>query len=283
MLRLRDVTVCAADCVHPELAARALRISMERVHFGDAVLFSDAQISGLFRCEAITPLRSLDDYCRFCLHELAHRITTKFALVVQWDGYVLDPRAWRREFLLYDYIGAPHFVPLGQKREWRVGNGGFSLRSQRLLQATTTLPAVTGIAEDVAISATFRDLLVSEHGIRFPSTELAGLFAFQTQRPPSATFGFHGVPNLPLVEADDDAIAAVLARIPPIEHLKDERIFWLIRRALQQGRIELARRIYVAIRGTRTAAVMRQLLTRVSERPELAAGLIDQLEALPSG
>src|ERR1700720_4344895 len=88
-LRLKDVTLCAADTIHAELAARALDISVSRVEFADAVLFSDVNVQGPFRSALIEPLRSTDDYSRFCLHELASRIETKFVLIARWDGYVL--------------------------------------------------------------------------------------------------------------------------------------------------------------------------------------------------
>ncbi len=34
-------------------------------------------------------------------------VATPFALVIQYDGFILNPDAWRDEFLDYDYIGAP--------------------------------------------------------------------------------------------------------------------------------------------------------------------------------
>ena len=91
-LRLKDVTVCAADCVHPQLAARALEICLDKVDFGDAVLFADVPVPGRFRNEAIAPLRSAGDYSRFCIQDLPKRVASKFALVVQWDGYVVEPK-----------------------------------------------------------------------------------------------------------------------------------------------------------------------------------------------
>ena len=66
------------------------------------------------------------------LQELHDHISTAHALCIQWDGYVLNAQAWDASFLDYDYIGSvwPQF---GDGH--RVGNGGFSLRSKRLLEA----------------------------------------------------------------------------------------------------------------------------------------------------
>jgi len=55
-------------------------------------------------------------------------VDTTHALVVQYDGFVLNGQAWMDEFLKWDYIGAP-FQPTGI-----IGNGGFSLRSKRLME-----------------------------------------------------------------------------------------------------------------------------------------------------
>ena len=61
----------------------------------------------------------------------------------------------------------------------RVGNGGFSLRSRRLLLALQDPRIELVEAEDTTICRTFRPLLEREHGIRFGSEALADKFAFE--------------------------------------------------------------------------------------------------------
>ena len=51
-------------------------------------------------CTEITP----SWFMLFMLWRVVH---TDFALVVQDDGWVLDGKLWRDEYLNYDYIGAP--------------------------------------------------------------------------------------------------------------------------------------------------------------------------------
>ncbi len=82
------------------------------------------------------------------LRDLASHVETSHALCIQWDGYVLRGQAWDPAFLTYDYIGAPwpHFSD-----GHNVGNGGFSLRSRRLLEACRQLPFDGQTAEDVVI------------------------------------------------------------------------------------------------------------------------------------
>jgi hypothetical protein len=76
------------------------------------------------------------------LSDLFKYIETTHLLNIQWDGFVVRPSAWDPEFLKYDYIGAPwkvhphhHWPPFPDVTENnRVGNGGFSLRSKKLME-----------------------------------------------------------------------------------------------------------------------------------------------------
>ena len=88
-------------------------------------------------------LNSIEAYSEFCVYKLHGVVNGKFALIVQADGYVINPHSWTSEFLNYDYIGAPwpltdsaYIDPFGNHQ--RVGNGGFSLRSKKLLQTPLT-------------------------------------------------------------------------------------------------------------------------------------------------
>jgi hypothetical protein len=150
----------------------------------------------------IPDIASVADYSRFMVKALGDCIETDFALVVQYDGYVLNGRRWRAEFLDYDYIGAP----------WSrggVGNGGFSLRSLRLLKALRDRRIAELVPEDVAICTTYRGLLESEYGIRFAPVDVAARFSFETLPPPQPTLGFHGIAHMVrLVNMSEEEIAA---------------------------------------------------------------------------
>ena len=58
-------------------------------------------------------------------------VETSHALTIQWDSGIVSPAQWSDEFLGCDYVGAP-WGWHGDAHE--VGNGGFSLRSRRLMQ-----------------------------------------------------------------------------------------------------------------------------------------------------
>jgi hypothetical protein len=211
-LVLDDVTLCAADCLTHDLAARALARSMGHCDFAEALLLSDRKVEGPFRTRLIEPLRSIDDYSAFLLRGLREFIQTPFVLVTQWDGYVVDPQAWCPEFRDYDYIGAvwPWYAD-----GMRVGNGGFSLRSRRLLDALAqpafALPA--GINEDEAICRQWRPALEREHGLRFAPEALAERFSHERGFPEQPSFGFHALFNF-CHYVDDAELAAIVGLLP---------------------------------------------------------------------
>jgi hypothetical protein len=278
--RLEDVTIVAADCLHPDLAARALEISIDKCAFADAVLFSDTSVQGRFTHEKIAPLKSLDDYTRFCLQEMPKRIATRFVLVVQWDGYVADAAAWSPSVQRYDYVGAPYLDAAGG-RDWIVGNGGFSLRSRKLLAALPALPVIAGLNEDRIICQTFRAALERDHGIRFAPEKVADRFSFEQKRPAGPTFGFHGVFNLHRVEADD-TVMAIIERLTPLE-IADGRLVSLMNQCLQDGRPELTSRLFERMRRGMTAATFRTIVFRQYGETDAAARLADRLEAFGVG
>ena len=212
MLALPDVTLCCVDTANHALALRALARSRAGVRFARAVLLTDALPRGTPAASgidvvSIAPIASRESYSDFVLKSLLPHIATSHVLLVQWDGYVINPAAWDPEFLHSDYVGAKWF--------WfddgmRVGNGGFSLRSRRLLEALQD-PRITRVdAEDTTIGRTFRPLLEHEHGIRFATEALADRFSFEAAYPIGKPFGFHGLYNFCRTVPPDE-IAALCA------------------------------------------------------------------------
>ena len=213
---LRAVTLCAADSYAVPLTARAMRASAERCRFGDAVLFTDAPTDASrqspFRTQAIAPLRSRAAYSAFVLRGLAPHVTTSHVLIVQWDGWVADAAAWDPELLSYDYAGAPW----GRYSDGMdVGNGGFSLRSRRLLDALQDerFAPVPAVPEDELIGRVWRPALERDYGIRFAPPDVAARFAYERVLPQGATFGFHGLFNF-WRHVDDAGLEKIAALLP---------------------------------------------------------------------
>ena len=235
---LPQVTLCAIDTRTPHLAANALLRCTAGLTFARTILFtdSDPHRAGV-EVVPIAPLRSAADYSAFVLKDLLAHVATDFVLIAQWDGFVLDPLRWEESFLAYDCIGAPWSkAPPGRE----VGNGGFTLRSRRLLQALQDPALRLHHPEDIAVCQTNARVLEERHGIRFAPRELASRFAFEDGPPAQPTFGFHGVYNLPFVMPPAE-LEAWLAALP--DALLSGRDGWkTVRRLLRTGQHALALR-----------------------------------------
>jgi hypothetical protein len=192
---LPTVTLCAATSVNVEATVAALCASMEQLSFAEALLFTDREtaLPAGIRPVAIEPLTSGADYSQFVLRRLGDHVATGHCLLVQWDGFVIDARQWDDEFLRFDYIGAP-WPQFGDSHS--VGNGGFSLRSRKLLEACQSADFIASHPEDVAIGRVNRQLLEEQYAIRFADKATASRFSFERAPRERRTFGFHGVFNM---------------------------------------------------------------------------------------
>ena len=192
-LALPDVTLCAVTSINHELTVRALEKCLAHCTFADAVLISSQPVAAPCRVEVVPPFGG-ERYAPFVCRNLARTTASPFNLLVQYDGYILDPSAWSDQFLAYDYIGAPW---PWHRAGRRVGNSGFCLRSKRLLDilADMPLPPAGTFVDDTFICHTMRDYLEKTCGIGIAPENLAGRFAYERQEPGGATFGFHGLFN----------------------------------------------------------------------------------------
>ncbi len=246
---------------------------MDQCNFGDAILFSNTPVEGRFRNIAIPDFTSIHDYSLFCLRGMSGHIATDFALVVQWDGYIVDRSAWTNRFRRYDYIGALLPRPPGSPI---VGNGGFSWRSRRLLQALLELPLVPDQNEDVVISGLLRPALETDFDVRFAPPALAQRFSHESEGPARSTFGFHGMYNLLRYE-DDDTIAAMITALPGASRVA-RAFFSLLVSSVRNGRTELANSLYTAVRGDHEPEWLATQMARWRSA-EIAHATIAALEA----
>jgi hypothetical protein len=197
MLNLHDVTLVCIDTRHTAQALQALQACMAQADFAEVLFFCTAEAAsdGVnrpgIRHIPIEPLRSIGDYSRFMLKELGKHVRSEHALCIQWDGYLTHPEHWTPDFLQWDYIGAPWVY---KDRPSEVGNGGFSLRSRALLQATMALPWDSHEPEDAAICRTMRPALEQQFGLKFAPLAVAERFSHE-YGPTKETFGFHGLHN----------------------------------------------------------------------------------------
>ncbi len=208
-LELPNVTLLAVTSVDIEETQIAMRISLHNIKFGATKLLSSSLPQKKYSDIEYVSIPAIDfmGYNRLIIEDLHKYFKTSHCLIVQADSFVVSARLWKDEFLKYDYIGAPwsekvHFnsnLTLNMKKNC-VGNGGFSLRSRKLVETTKKinfdslkLPLKN---EDVIICHYLYDQMISE-GILFAPPKLASEFSLENVnrlygQDSNSVFGFHG-------------------------------------------------------------------------------------------
>lgn len=193
---LFNVTLLCVETRSPSLALWAMRRCLNQVRFAKAILITDLAIDYVYPRDieviAAPHITKVDDYSLYILSDLTPLIKGGHVLIMQWDSFITNPKSWIDIFLHYDYIGAPW----PHHPETPVGNGGFSLRSVKLIQAIQNKKINKRHPEDQCICIDNRLLLEKEFGIKFAPLEIANKFSVERGENFSA-FGMHGVFNFP--------------------------------------------------------------------------------------
>ena len=211
-LQLPSVTLLVVDTRYPELALESMHRSLSRARFARAVLVTrqhwQPTVPTSVQIVHEPGVDSVQAYSMYVLRAAVNHVRTEHALIAQWDSFILDAAAWDNALLDYDYVGAPW----PDRPQTPVGNGGFSLRSRRLMRLLADGAVPLRHPEDLCICVDHRAQLEAEHGMRFAPIELAHRFAFELE-PASGCFGFHGLFNFhrALTEAE---LLAWLERVP---------------------------------------------------------------------
>ena len=183
-LNLNNVTLIGVDGFNPERLNNPIKICTDYCTFYDVIKIDDKSIN------------TAEQYSYFIMKQLHHYIKSDYCLIIQHDGYILNPRAWMNEFFNYDYIGAV----------WKwgppslVGNGGFSLRSKKLLDILKTDEVKFGHPEDhyICRSGYNYEYLLSQ-GIKFAPIHIGHQFSTEGDIW-RGSFGFH---NNIITQIDD--------------------------------------------------------------------------------
>ena len=209
-LKLPNVTLLAATSSEMDEAQVSMRISLQNIEFGAAKLLCTAAPKQKYpdiEYVSIPPLNSVDDYNEIIFQDLHKYFETSHCLIVQSDSFVVNANLWKEEFLKFDYIGAPwsnkiqinpNLVLHLEKNT--VGNGGFSLRSHKLAEASAKINfnslKFPLKSEDIIICHyLYKEML--NNGIRFAPPELAAQFSMENVnhlygQDVNSVFGFHG-------------------------------------------------------------------------------------------
>lgn len=235
-LRLPSVTLVAIDTACHALTRQALLDTLDRIAPAETLIFSDKDLNVPGARTLPCAARSNEAAERFVWYGVPSHVRTPHALFIQWDGWVLHPELWTDRFLDYDYIGAPW--------TWyetnRIGNGGFSLRSKRLMDALATRPDVFPFhkPEDDAICRHHRPML-EQIGMRWPDDEAVAA-RFACEAGDWLAFGFHGLWKFADV-LPEDVVVQRMAMMDGYQFKKDEyRV--LLARAFSNGKMNVVRK-----------------------------------------
>jgi hypothetical protein len=186
----------------------------------------------------INPI-DIKDYNTLMLKHLWPLVQTEHILVVQYDGMAVNADRWTDDFLNHDYIGAiwpwPHHPP-----EYKVGNGGFSLRSRKLLHTLKDYKVVLDeqlpMYEDLYIGVHYKKFL-QDQGIKFADVATAKQFSHEHFPDAKPTFGFHGIFNVPYY-LDETAIEEFIQLNPS---WASEGSIMMIAHCFRAGKSELGK------------------------------------------
>ncbi len=210
---MKEITIVAASDLYIKETINALKVSSQLLNPYKTILFTshlylESKKKENIIFQKIKPLRSKSDYSNFLIFELYKYIKTSHVLIVQWDGFIVNPKKWQKNFLLYDYIGAP-FIPRIKSSAYSrdlnddfyvVGNGGFSLRSKKLIEAPSKYnlfdnKKLTNSNEDGFFCVLHRKFLESK-GFKWAPFNIAKEFSIESPLNISELidlpFGFHG-------------------------------------------------------------------------------------------
>jgi len=205
MIKLDNVTFLAVNgSADADMFLHALNYSMRGVKPKKSVLVSWKEPSISYEnidFYKINKIPNHKEYSRFLIENICNYFETDYMIMIQDDGYILNPHLWTDEFLQYDYIGAPWPKQFfGRSDNLFQGNGGFSLRSKKIVEKVKKFVVkwedVAKPPEDVFTCLTMRPMLESQ-GFKWAPLDIARRFSTEWPIPElgstdgSDSFGFH--------------------------------------------------------------------------------------------
>jgi hypothetical protein len=205
-IRIKEVTLVAVSSIMVPETIDALKISAQSIHFGDIKFISHEKTKNLpswINFGYCPKINNIMDYNKYIFKDLTDQIETSHCLLIQYHGYVINYFLWNDFWLDYDYIGAPwpvvsnsYITDKGERV--RVGNGGFSLRSKKLLdlpkKMNWDLEQRRGFYNEDGNLTVYRRKEMVDLGIKYAPVEVAAKFSYENPVPENKgiiPFGFH--------------------------------------------------------------------------------------------
>lgn len=193
----KSIDLITINTISPQTGVKTLDYSQQNFNFNRVILFShENPNNNKYEFVKIQKFESLIDYSNFIL-KISNYLNSDYIMVVQDDGFIINPNNWTNTFLDYDYIGAPWPASKKWLNRWekygteisstikqnikqnRVGNGGFSLRSKKFIEYSSNFDNCKGLSEDIFLTL-YNYHLANKSGIKFPSIETALKFSYET-------------------------------------------------------------------------------------------------------
>lgn len=216
-LQLKDITLLALGSTQIKENLMALQYSSKNIDFGAVKFISHKEPENLpenITYEKFNDFENISykEFSYYCIYKLVEHVDTKYMLMIHPDGFVINPQLWSNDFLEWDYIGAAWPIkedafidPFGNHH--RVGNGGFTLRSRKVLE----VPQIEDIPFEVNEGTFYKHMnagaynedgnicvhnrhLFKKHGVKYAPVEVAVRFSQELPVPEAKgikPFGFH--------------------------------------------------------------------------------------------
>lgn len=204
---MKNVSLVAIDFIDTELTKKAIEKTLLHFDPKEIIVFSNQNFFPGSKFIEIESCSGWDQYNYLLNTASLNYVNTSHMLFLQWDSWAVDSSCWTDDYLKYDYIGAPW--PF--REPWRsVGNGGFSLRSTRLMEILSNdrfiqdAPKNEKHPEDTFICIYLRKYLTEIKQIKFAPVSQAEKFSFECARPKHNTFGFHGAYGMPKFLSEEE-------------------------------------------------------------------------------
>ena len=211
---MKNLTLVAIDGlgIATDFYIKLFELCNKEINFENNILFTSAPVDSIYSPENIKinfvqiPKLTYTQFNKFCLTEINSHITTSHIIMIQTDGFICNGENWKDEYFDYDYIGQPWLedepgsFPWVKSYEESVGEGGFTLRSKKLLETLCNIDRSIidnyQANEDIFISSYARDFLKSQ-GCKFATPEIGIQFCagyYIDFNKLDSAFGFHAQP-----------------------------------------------------------------------------------------
>ena len=205
-IKIPDVTLFALSSIFIDETIWSLLKSSEKIDFGSIKFLTHEKPKFLpdkIEYVQIPKINNIMDYNKFCFYELGQYINTSHGLLTQYHAWVINPDVFDSSWLQFDYIGGIWPLKEGSYKAntgeiIRNGNGGFSLRSKRIMsipkeQNWSMREEQSFYNEDGALACYFRKELL-DFGINYASVDISAIFSYEIamiENWGKKIFGFH--------------------------------------------------------------------------------------------